>query len=82
MIHSTGVLATVYSNELWSDTPAILAVMREDNIAATIVRHYTEPTCVGLVNNVVSGLCATTRGDEQNLRYRLRTLPCLRVTTQ
>ena len=56
MIHSTGVLATVYSNELWSDIPAILAVMREDHIAATIVRHYTEPNCVGLVNNVVSRL--------------------------
>ena len=37
MIHSTGVLATVYSNELWSDTPAILAVMREDNLVDNVV---------------------------------------------
>ena len=37
LIHSTGVLATAYSIELRSDTPAILPVMREDNLVDNVV---------------------------------------------
>ena len=36
MIQSQGVIATVYSAELWDDPAALLAIMREDNLDAEI----------------------------------------------
>ena len=41
MIQEQGVEALVYSEELWKDTPAVFAVMREDNLDTCI--PYTMP---------------------------------------
>ena len=48
LIQSQGVIATVYSETLWEDSAALLAIMREDNLDATIATvsytHLTLPT--------------------------------------
>ena len=49
-IQKMGVVATVYSKELWNDRAALLAIMREDKLNATIAKHETELNCLGIVN--------------------------------
>ena len=39
MIQSHGVTVVVYSADLWYDTPALLAIMREDNFDAQVSKH-------------------------------------------
>ena len=39
MIQSHGVTALVYSQDLWYDTPALLAVMRENNFDTQLAKH-------------------------------------------
>ena len=53
-IQKMGVRVTVYSKELWNDKAALLAIMREDNLNASIARGETELNCLGLVNDIVS----------------------------
>ena len=49
-----GVVATVYSKELWNDKAALFAIMREDNLNASIARAETELNYFGLVHDIVS----------------------------
>ena len=42
LIQSHGVIATVYSPELWDDPAALLALMREDNLDAEMTKRETE----------------------------------------
>ena len=58
LIQSQGVIATVYSAELWDDPAALLAIMREDNLDAEINKGETELDAFGLVSRVVSDLAA------------------------
>ena len=53
-IQKMGVRVTVYSKELWNDKAALLAIMREDNLNASIARAETELNCFGLVHDIVS----------------------------
>ena len=53
-IQKMGVVVTVYSKELWNDKAALLAIMREDNLNASIARAETELNCFGLVHDIVS----------------------------
>ena len=54
LIQSRGVLAQVYTADLWDDTAATLAIMREGNLDAEVQKRETELDAFGLVSRVVS----------------------------
>ena len=68
LIQSHGVIATVYSAELWDDPAALLALMREDNLDAEISKRETELDSFGLVSRVVSDLAAGFEQAEKEIK--------------
>ena len=53
-IQFQGVAAIVYSPELWTDSAALLAVMREDNLDADVKKGETELESFGTACRVVA----------------------------
>ena len=56
LIQEHGVDAAVYGPELWTDLPALLALMREDNLDAEVARPEIELDAFGHVNHLVHDL--------------------------
>ena len=52
MIQKQGVLALVYGPDLWYDTPALMALMREDNANVEVAKPETERDAFGLVGSL------------------------------
>ena len=60
LIQSKGVAAIAYSPELWNDTAALLAVMREDNLDADVTKGENELESFGLASRVVAQMSVCT----------------------
>ena len=60
LIQFQGVVAIVYSPELWTDSVALLAVMREDNLDADVTKGENELESFCLACRVVAqmSVCA------------------------
>ena len=56
MIQESGVDSIVYGPELWADRPALLGLMREDNLDAEIQRAETELDAFGHACQLLSDL--------------------------
>ena len=74
IIQQQGVQALVYSEKLWWDKSALLAMMREDNANAEVAKAETELDAFGLVSQVVVGLVATSQQSSGSGGYEPTTL--------
>ena len=68
MIQESGVNAHVYGPELWADLPALLGLMREDNLDAEIQRAETELDAFGHVIQMLSDLLNGCGPEGKSLR--------------
>ena len=53
LVQKEGVLAVVYSEKLWFDKSALLALMREDNANADVAKPETEVDAFGCVHQLM-----------------------------
>ena len=67
LIHEVGVDAIVYGVELWADIPALLGLMREDNLDADIQRSETELDAFGHVCQLMNDLIEDTGPEGRTL---------------